>query len=120
MVVESLTTSIPTPIFSFGGGALLGAISGYAIKRVVKFAAIIVGLFVLGLAFLSYKGLLTANWDKIEQQTQSFTYNATQQMIDVVNNTASKFSHSSVTGTEITPIAGVVGFASGFLIGVKK
>jgi uncharacterized membrane protein (Fun14 family) len=43
-------------LFSAGGGFLFGALAGYAIKKVMKIAAIVVGLFVTGLAFLSYKG----------------------------------------------------------------
>jgi uncharacterized membrane protein (Fun14 family) len=31
-------------------------VAGYAIKKVMKIAAVIVGLFVVGLAFLAYKG----------------------------------------------------------------
>jgi hypothetical protein len=43
-------------LFSAGGGFLFGAIAGYAIKKVMKVAATVAGLFVPGLAYLSYKG----------------------------------------------------------------
>ena len=43
-------------LFSTGGGFLFGAIVGYAIKKVMKIAAVVVGLFVAALAYLSYKG----------------------------------------------------------------
>jgi uncharacterized membrane protein (Fun14 family) len=42
-------------LFSAGGGFLFGAVAGHAIKKVIKIAAVVVGLFVAGLAFLSYK-----------------------------------------------------------------
>jgi uncharacterized membrane protein (Fun14 family) len=61
MVIPVLSTGMETALFSFGGGGLLGIMAGMAFKRVVKFAAIIVGLFVLGLAFLSYRGWIPAN-----------------------------------------------------------
>jgi uncharacterized membrane protein (Fun14 family) len=35
-------------LFSAGGGFLFGALAGYAIKKVMKIAAIVVGLFVTG------------------------------------------------------------------------
>jgi len=41
-------------IFSAGGGFLFGAVAGYTIKKVMKLAAIVIGLFVVGLAYLSY------------------------------------------------------------------
>ena len=43
-------------LFAAGGGFLFGAVAGYAIKKVmIKIAAVVVGLFVAGLAYLSYK-----------------------------------------------------------------
>jgi FUN14 family protein len=41
--------SIENLVFSAGGGFLFGAVAGYAIKKVMKIAAIIIGLFVVGL-----------------------------------------------------------------------
>jgi uncharacterized membrane protein (Fun14 family) len=40
-------------LFSAGGGFLFGAVAGYAIKKVMKLAAIVIGLFVAGLTYLS-------------------------------------------------------------------
>ena len=50
--------SIENLVFSAGGGFLFGAIAGYAMKKVMKIAAAVVGLFVTALAYLSYKGLV--------------------------------------------------------------
>jgi uncharacterized membrane protein (Fun14 family) len=54
--------SLEDLIFSAGGGFLFGAIAGYAIKKVMKIAAVVVGLFVAGLAYLSYKGWIELKW----------------------------------------------------------
>jgi uncharacterized membrane protein (Fun14 family) len=43
-------------VFSAGGGFLFGA-AGFAIKKVMKIAAVVVGLFVAAMAYLSYKGI---------------------------------------------------------------
>ena len=90
--------------------------AGMAYKRIVKFAAIVVGLFVLGLAFLSYRDWKTANWNTIQDQTQSFAYNASAQVLHMVKDTASKFvfanTHPSLAG-EATPISAAIGFALG-------
>jgi uncharacterized membrane protein (Fun14 family) len=45
--------------------------AGYAIKKVMKIAAVIVGLFVTGLAYLSYKGWVDVKWTAMENATRS-------------------------------------------------
>jgi uncharacterized membrane protein (Fun14 family) len=40
-------------LFSAGVGFLFGAIAVYAIKKVMKLAAIVIGLFLAGLTYLS-------------------------------------------------------------------
>ena len=53
-----MTSELPVEelLFSAGGGFLFGTAAGYAIKKVMKIAVIVIGLFVTGLAYLSYKG----------------------------------------------------------------
>ncbi|MDQ6866626.1 MAG: FUN14 domain-containing protein [Thermoproteota archaeon] len=53
---EATELQIDEVVFSGGGGFLFGTVAGYAIKKVMKIAAVVVGLFVAGLAYLSYKG----------------------------------------------------------------
>jgi uncharacterized membrane protein (Fun14 family) len=43
-------------LFSAGGGFLFGAVAGYAMKKMMKIAAVAIGLFVVGLSYLSYRG----------------------------------------------------------------
>lgn len=50
-------------VFSAGGGFLFGAVVGFAIKKVMKIAAVVVGLFAAALAYLSYKGLIDVKSD---------------------------------------------------------
>jgi uncharacterized membrane protein (Fun14 family) len=120
MAIPVLSTGMETTIFSFGGGGILGVMAGMAFKRVVKFAAIIVGLFVLGLAFLSYRGWITANWNTIQNQAQSFAYNASAQVMNMINDTASKFAvHPSLAHAEAIPISAAIGFTAGFFLGVR-
>jgi uncharacterized membrane protein (Fun14 family) len=44
-------------LFSAGVGFLFGAVAGYAIKKVMKIAAVVVGLFVTGLEYSVIQGL---------------------------------------------------------------
>lgn len=48
-------------------------ILGYAIKKVVRIATIIVGLFIAGLTFLQYQQIASINWDKIEGSITGLT-----------------------------------------------
>src|SRR5919201_4959636 len=54
-----------------GGGFFAGILIGYALKKVIKFAAVIVGLFLAGLAYLQYQQIATVNWDKLQAISQS-------------------------------------------------
>jgi uncharacterized membrane protein (Fun14 family) len=58
-----------TTLFSFGGSSLLGFLAGYSLRRIIRIAAIIIGAFILGLAYLSYKGWISVQWQVIEDQT---------------------------------------------------
>jgi uncharacterized membrane protein (Fun14 family) len=48
--------------FFAGEGFLLGAVTGYALKKVMKIAAVVIGLFVAVLAYLSYRGWVDVKW----------------------------------------------------------
>jgi uncharacterized membrane protein (Fun14 family) len=67
MAVENLG-SIATTI---GGGFFVGILVGYALKKVAKVVAIIVGLFFAGLAYLQYQQIVAINWDKVPQLSQN-------------------------------------------------
>ena len=56
---------------TIGGGFLVGILIGYAIKKVVKVVAIIVGLFFAGLAYLQYQQIVGINWNKLQQVFQN-------------------------------------------------
>ena len=58
--------SIENLVFSTGGGFLFGAVAGYAIKKVMKIAAVVIGLFVVGLSYISYRG-----WIEMENATKT-------------------------------------------------
>jgi uncharacterized membrane protein (Fun14 family) len=101
-------------LFSAGGGFLFGAVAGYAIKKVMKIAAVIVGLFVVGLAFLAYKGWI------VENGTGSTLANVTAQAIHTLNDTASQFATHSTGSTSGLPLAAGIGFLPGLIFGFKR
>jgi len=54
-----------------GGDFFIGFITGYVIKKVIKLAAVIVGLFIATLAFLEYQRILSVDWHKIQALSQN-------------------------------------------------
>jgi uncharacterized membrane protein (Fun14 family) len=108
-------------VFSAGGGFLFGAVAGYAIKKVMKIAAVVIGLFVAALAYLSYKGLIDVKWVAMENVTRSALTNASGQVVHALNNTATQFAaHPSAVTTSGLPIAAMFGFVPGLMLGFKK
>jgi uncharacterized membrane protein (Fun14 family) len=69
-----------------GGGFLIGLITGYAIKKVAKLAAVIVGLFIAALAYLEYQRILSVDWHKVQAISQ-----------DGINWVADALTHVSST-----------------------
>ena len=108
-------------LFSAGGGFLFGAVAGYAIKKVMKLAAIVIGLFVVGLAYLSIRGWVDVKWAAMENASRSTLTNASEQIVHALNNTATQFgSHLSAVATTGLPVAAMVGFVPGLMMGLKK
>jgi uncharacterized membrane protein (Fun14 family) len=48
------------------GGFFGGLLIGYALKKVIRMLAVVVGLFLAGLAFLQYQQIATIHWHKVE------------------------------------------------------
>ena len=62
-----MDTNVVSPLAAtIGGGFFGGVLLGYALKKIVRIATIIVGLFIAGLASLQYHQIASINWDKIE------------------------------------------------------
>ena len=51
---------------TIGGGFFIGILIGYALKKVIKLLAVIVGLFLAGLAYLQYHQIANINWNKLQ------------------------------------------------------
>jgi uncharacterized membrane protein (Fun14 family) len=56
---------------TLGGGFFVGLLAGYAIKKVVKIVAVIIGLFVAALAYLEYQRIIQVDWTSIQALSQS-------------------------------------------------
>lgn len=104
-------------IFSAGGGILFGALAGYSVRKLMKLAAIILGLFIVALAYLSYKGWIDVKWITLENTSKSIT----NQAIHALNDTASHFqAHSSAIGSVGSQVAAAFGFIPGLIFGLRR
>ena len=65
-IVESLGPTAAT----MGGGFFVGVLIGYALKKIIKLIAVIVGLFLAELAYLQYHQIANINWNKLQQVSE--------------------------------------------------
>ena len=96
-----------------GGGFFGGLLLGYALKKVVKVVAIIVGLFLAGLAYLQYQHVASFDWNKIEVMASTALGNITAYLSNSHDAAALAMSNFGI------PLSGSMsaGFAIGFLKG---
>ena len=66
-----ITADFAPFVGTVGGGFFLGFVAGWAIKKVMRLAAIIIGLFIAALAYLEFQRILNIDWDRIEIASQS-------------------------------------------------
>jgi uncharacterized membrane protein (Fun14 family) len=78
---------------TLGGGFFVGVLIGYSLKKVIKLVAVIVGLFLAGLAYLQYHQVANINWNKLQTIAEG--------TIITLSNVVMK-----IPGTSITSIDG--------------
>ena len=108
---------------TIGGGFFAGVLIGYALKKVVKVLAIVVGLFFAGLAYLQYQQILNINWSKLQATSQSaaaWLANATTQISNHINNTTNSGNHASQSLFSNLGIPLTGSIAMGIAIGFMK
>ena len=95
--------NINAMVSDVGVGGIVGFVTGYALKKLMKLAMAIIGAYVLSLFYLQQKGVITISTDKLF----NLTGNLTQQVISL--------------GQKVMGILpGTSAFVAGFYIGFKK
>ena len=61
--MEPFTGVATTMGIGFFGGILVG----WALKKVIKVIAFIIGLFLVGMAYVQYRQMALINWNELEQ-----------------------------------------------------
>ena len=109
MITEA---DLANSLFSAGGGTVIGFAIGYALKKLLKIAIIVIGVFFTALAYLASIGWLSVNWPHISAQVTSFV-NATS----VAATSGQGLEHLAYS-IGLPAIAGMsIGFALGFTKG---
>jgi uncharacterized membrane protein (Fun14 family) len=105
------TDVVTSTAATVGGGFFGGLLIGYALKKIVKLIAVIVGLFIAGLAYLLYQQIASFNWNKIEGTITL-----------LANTTANTFNDKSIEtlGLMNFGIPLTSGMSAGFAIGFLK
>ncbi|MFB6072441.1 MAG: FUN14 domain-containing protein [Halobacterium sp.] len=92
----------------FGGGAGIGAIIGFAAKKVAKLIAVIIGLELALFKFLESRGILKVDW---EQLTGGFVKAAEM---------GTSGAPPSWVNTILSTLSVSAGFTGGFLLGFRR
>ncbi len=108
-----------------GGGGVLGFLTGYAAKKVVKVVAVLIGAQLALFKFLETRGVLEVNWEAMytgASNTTRAAANATMGGNETGNATANGAEAAGgglfESFLSMLPVGG--GFAAGALIGFRR
>lgn len=93
-------------LVQLGVGGVGGFLVGYAVKKIAKILAVILGLGVLALLYLSYRGIVQISYDKLLGEVERGLG-----LIGV---------GQSVIPSIVANIPFAVSFTAGFILGLKK
>jgi uncharacterized membrane protein (Fun14 family) len=124
--MNSIVESFGPTAATLGGGFFVGVLIGYALKKVIKIAAVIVGLFLAGLAYLQYYQIANINWNKLQavsEGTITTLSNTITQIPGISSNADGHAAATSASSLAMTsfgiPFTGSMsaGFTLGFIKG---
>jgi len=93
------------------GGFTVGALVGYAVRKVTKWILIGIGILLLPIVGLWHFGILYVNWDALNQAVGNFI-----NWLGVnISDASSAFASAGVLG-----VSGLVGFAFGISGGLLR
>ena len=110
------TTDIAPFAGTVGSGFFIGLITGWAIKKVLKLAAVIVGLFIAALAYLEYQRIVNVDWDRIQIWSQGGITWVANAITHISNNIGAPRVGASNVGIPLLTSASA-GFALGMVRG---
>ena len=117
-IVENFGSTAAT----MGGGFFVGVLIVYALKKVIKIVAIIVGLFLAGLAYLQYHQIDNINWNKLQTVSEGAITTLSNAITQIPGFGDS--SHAAATASSLAMTSFGIPFtgsmSAGFSIGFMK
>jgi uncharacterized membrane protein (Fun14 family) len=109
-MATNLSTILPA-VGSFSVAGTVGALLGYGFKKLLRVLLIVLATFTaligIPIAYLTYEGIITINWDRLYALLNS-----------AASASASWFSSAAQAVSVAVPAFG--GFAAGFALGFQK
>jgi uncharacterized membrane protein (Fun14 family) len=105
---------------TIAGGFFVGVLMGYAIKKVIKVAAGIFGLFLAALIYLQYQQILNINWVKVQAVSQNAVAILANAVTQIHGIGGTDYTMATMTLSDLgIPLTGStsIGFAVGFMKG---
>jgi uncharacterized membrane protein (Fun14 family) len=99
-----------------GFGGIVGFLLGYALKKIAKILAVIVGLFFAAILYFESNGIMNINWDKLQGIAQS----TISSLIGLISTTAGNGNSSTILPIARLGLSLTGSTAAGFAIGFMK
>jgi uncharacterized membrane protein (Fun14 family) len=121
--MQSIESFGPT-VATMGSGFFVGILIGYALKKVIKFVAIVVGLFLAGLAYLQYHQIANINWNKLQTVSEGAITTLSNITMQIPSISGTSDGHAAATASSLAmtsfgiPLTGSM--SAGFTIGFIK
>ena len=111
-----MATDLSPFVGTVGGGFLTGFITGYAIKKVIKLAAVIVGLFIAAMAYLQYQRIINVDWERV----QAFSQNGITWVVNAITHVSNTMDASHAGTLPNVGILLVSSVSAGFVLGLAR
>jgi uncharacterized membrane protein (Fun14 family) len=120
-IIESFGATAAT----MGGGFFVGILIGYALKKVIKIVAVMVELFLAGLAYLQYHQIANINWNKLQTVSEGVitTLSNLTMQIPGISVSSGDSSHAAPTASLAMTSFGIPftgSMSAGFTVGFIK
>jgi uncharacterized membrane protein (Fun14 family) len=101
---------------TIGGGFFVGLLAGYAIKKIIKIAGLIIGVFIAVLAYLEYQRIIQVDWTSIQALSQGGIIWLTNAVTHISNNIGA--DHMGISASNLIPLASST--SAGLLLGLAR
>jgi uncharacterized membrane protein (Fun14 family) len=114
------TADLAPFVGTIGGGFFVGLLAGYAIKKVIKIVAVIVGLFIAALGYLEYQRIIQVDWTSLQAVSQSGITMLANTVTHISNNIGANHIEIStnLASSNIIPLASST--SAGLMLGLAR